>query len=86
MPRISEFRGIVITMYWSEHGRPHFHAEYGGSKAVFAIEACELIEGKLPKPQLRLVREWAREHESQLHANWIRARNDEPLEPIAPLR
>lgn len=26
MPTISVFYGIVIEMYWREHGPPHFHA------------------------------------------------------------
>jgi len=25
MPTISIFYGIVIQMFWSEHGAPHFH-------------------------------------------------------------
>ena len=29
MPRISEFYGIVVEMYWSDHNPPHFHAKYG---------------------------------------------------------
>lgn len=29
MPRISEFFGIVISLYWAEHPPPHFHAPYG---------------------------------------------------------
>jgi hypothetical protein len=28
MPRISEFYGIAIAMYYAEHGLPHFHAIY----------------------------------------------------------
>jgi len=26
MPEISRFFGIVIAVYWHEHGVPHFHA------------------------------------------------------------
>ncbi len=29
MPRLSEFYGIVISLYWAEHPPPHFHARYG---------------------------------------------------------
>ncbi len=29
MPTISRFLGILITMYWSDHSPPHFHAKYG---------------------------------------------------------
>lgn len=27
-PTISAFFGILIRMYYKEHGIPHFHAEY----------------------------------------------------------
>ena len=32
VPRISEFYGIVIAMYYREHGMPHFHATYAGER------------------------------------------------------
>ena len=38
MPKLSEFFGIAIYMYWGDHGPPHFHARYGGEKASIAIE------------------------------------------------
>ena len=28
MPEISRFFGIIITIYWKDHGIPHFHAKY----------------------------------------------------------
>jgi len=33
VPKVSEFYGVVIRMFYNEHGPPHFHAEYGGEKA-----------------------------------------------------
>lgn len=32
MPEISRFLGIVIGMFFNEHGPPHFHAVYGEYK------------------------------------------------------
>lgn len=29
MPRIAEFFGIFIYMYFEDHSPPHFHAIYG---------------------------------------------------------
>ena len=29
MPDIGRFLGIIITMYYSDHTSPHFHAKYG---------------------------------------------------------
>jgi hypothetical protein len=44
-----------------------------------------VIAGELPARALRFVREWAALHGDELLANWERARNLEPLEPITPL-
>lgn len=85
MPRISSFDGIVIMMYHAEHGRAHFHARYAGEEVSVAIDTLEVLAGSLPTRALRLVREWAALHRAELQANWRRARDDDPLEPIAPL-
>ena len=85
MPRISEFYGIVIAMYYAEHGVPHFHARYAGREASIAIETLTVLAGSLPDHALRLVREWASIHRVELELDWQRARADQPLEPIAPL-
>ena len=80
MPEISRFFGIVIAIYYKEHGVPHFHAKYAGQTGVFSIVELKLIEGRLPKRVVALVLEWAFEHE-----NWQRAVAQEPLQSIAPL-
>ncbi len=43
MPTVSMFFGIIITMYWREHGVPHFHAKYGDMKIVVNIETLEVM-------------------------------------------
>ena len=35
-PELSRFFGIVIGVFYREHGRPHFHAVYGEFEAVIA--------------------------------------------------
>jgi hypothetical protein len=85
VPRISEFYGIVIEMYFRDHPPPHFHARYGGEEAVIAIATGEVVAGSLPGRALRLVREWTQMHRDELHANWDLARARQALIPIAPL-
>jgi Domain of unknown function (DUF4160) len=34
MPELSRFLGIVIAMYYRDHGPPHFHAIYGDHEAT----------------------------------------------------
>jgi hypothetical protein len=85
MPRISEFYGIVIEMYFDDHPPPHFHARYSGDEAVIAIDTGEVLVGSLPLRALRLVREWLAQHRDELIANFERGSALEPLEPVAPL-
>ena len=48
VPRISEFYGIVVAMYYREHGAPHFHATYAGETVVVAIQSGDVIAGTVP--------------------------------------
>jgi hypothetical protein len=85
VPRLSSFYGIVITMYYREHGVPHFHARYGGHKASISIDRIEILGGFLPLQALRLVKRWAALHREELYENWDRAQRREVLENIDPL-
>lgn len=70
MPIIARFYGIVVKMYFSEHGIPHFHAVYGEYNGVFNINTLEMMEGDLPARSQKLIREWAEQHQSELLAMW----------------
>lgn len=85
MPEISRFFGIVITMYYNDHEPPHFHARYGGERALIEIDSIALLRGELPPRALGLVTEWTSLHREELMANWQRARRDEPLMGVPPL-
>lgn len=86
MPKISEFFGISIYMYWRDHGPPHFHAVYGGREVVMAIEDLTILAGDL-SPRVRgLIVEWATLHQDELRRVWRQARDHEPLDTIEPLR
>jgi hypothetical protein len=85
MPRISEFYGIIIEMYWSDHNPPHFHAKYAEHKAEIEIRTLELLRGQLPNKATALVNEWAQLHRDELLTQWERARNHQPLDKIQPL-
>ena len=84
MPEISRFLGIVIGMFYREHGRPHFHAVYGEHEASIEIDPI-VIHGSLPPNALSLVLEWAGLHRAELLENWQLARQGQPLNRIAPL-
>jgi hypothetical protein len=85
VPRISEFYGIVIAMYYREHGVPHFHATYAGETVVLSIQTGGVIAGGVSLRALRLVQEWTELHRDELRLNWARARENAPLVRIDPL-
>jgi hypothetical protein len=84
VPELSRFFGIVIGMFYDEHGPPHFHARYRDYKISMEIGSGSVV-GRFPPRALLLVQDWARLHEAELLANWRRARAGEPLEPITPM-
>jgi hypothetical protein len=86
VPRISEFFGIAIYMYYREHQPPHFHAIYGDEEALIAIETLSLIAGRLSPRAIGLVTEWASMHKDELLADWHLAESKMPLARIEPLR
>lgn len=70
MPVIARFYGILIKMYFREHGVAHFHAIYGEFNGVFEVDTLEMIEGDLPARAQRLVREWAEQYRDELRRMW----------------
>jgi len=84
MPEVCRFLGIVIGMFYSEHGAPHFHAVYGEREISVEMESGK-IHGRFPARALRLVLEWASLHKGELIENWQLARQGQALRRIAPL-
>jgi hypothetical protein len=85
MPRVSEFFGIAIYMYFKDHPPPHFHAIYAEYEAEVGINPIQILDGSLPKRVQSLVFEWAAIHQAELQKNWEWARARNPLERIPPL-
>lgn len=85
MPRASEFYGIVIYMYFRDHGAPHSHAVYAGQEAVISLRGLRILEGRLPPRALALERTWGKLHREELERDWNLARAGRPLRRIAPL-
>lgn len=76
-------------MYWEtgvRHHTPHFHAYYQESAAIFSIDPVELMEGSMPRRQLRLVEAWAELHQDELIGDWQRLQSGQRPLPIEPLK
>lgn len=70
MPIIARFYGILIKMYFKEHGVPHFHAIYGEYNGVFNLKTLEMIEGDMPARAMKMVKDWAKKYNSDLMEMW----------------
>lgn len=81
MPIVSMFFGIIIRMFYDDHGVPHFHAEYQGEQASFDLDG-QLLSGRIgSKAALRRIARWAMGHRAELESNWGRLRQG-----LAPAR
>lgn len=84
MLELSRFLGIVIAIYYRDHGPAHFHAIYGDIEITVEIESGR-INGDFPKRALSHVMEWRDLHRVELSEAWSLARASRPLPRIEPL-
>ncbi len=84
MPEVSRFLGIVVGMFYNEHGVPHFHAVYGEHEVSVEVESGA-VHGHFPPRAQRHVLEWAVLRKAELLEDWDLARKGEPLKRIARL-
>jgi len=75
-------------MYFApgEHRPPHLHAYYQDFVISMNILDGELLEGKMPARQLRLIQAWIEIHREELMANWELCQNGEKPFQIEPLK
>lgn len=82
MPTIAMFQGIVIYMYWAEHGIPHLHAMHGDEEAVFAIETGAVIQGAMTRRRTKIISDWIALRRAALLENWRRGRDGLPFDKV----
>ena len=85
MPEICIFWGIRITMNYSEHNPPHFHAKYGDFNVVISILDCSVLSGFFPNKQLKIILAWAQINQDELMQNWELIKNGKEPNKIKPL-
>ena len=87
MPELSRFYGIIITMYYNDsvqHHKPHVHASYGEYEASIALDG-ELIAGRMPAKQYRIISGWMAIHEEEIYEAWNNAVQNKKFNRIDPL-
>jgi len=72
MPTLKIIDSVKIDIYSREHPPPHFHAIYGDYEALITIEDFEIYVGRLPKPQLNKVINWAKTNQALILENFKR--------------
>ncbi len=88
MLEISRFYGIIIKMIYSDsdkHSKPHVHVFYGEYEASISLDG-EVLDGKLPVKQYRMVSGWMALHEDELYSAWNNAVRNKSFDKIDPLR
>ena len=88
MPVVSQFYGIIISMYFNDsdkHHLPHLHAEYAEFECSFDFQG-NLLRGEMPSKQRKMIEVWIALHKEELEALWkaMIAHND--FFKIDPLR
>ena len=86
MPTISMFRGIKIFVNYRDHLPPHFHAEYGEYMCSVSIEEIEILNGKMPNKQLKMIYGWTALHQEELREIWYLAQQQKELFKIDPIK
>ena len=86
MPVLCMFYGIIVRMYremGGKHNMPHIHAEYSGQEVVVALDGT-VLEGKIPRSQMKLLDAWMEIHKDDLAANWKLLSNGEQFSALIP--
>lgn len=89
MPIISQFYGIIVTMYYNKekgkHNTPHIHVRYNNDKVVYDF-SCNIIEGCIPYKQKKMVEAWILIHKEELITLWNIMQEGEGYFKIDPLK
>lgn len=72
-------------MFYREHEPPHFHADHQGQEAKFDFDGKLMVGEIRSRTALRLIRDWAVLHRTELEANWAKTKEGQPLDRIPPL-
>jgi len=83
--RLSRSSRLIRRPDNQHHNLLHIHAKYAEYEASISIEDGEILAGKLPRKQLRLVQAWVELHRDELKADWEIAISGEKPYKIDPL-
>ena len=88
MPELCRFKGMIIRIYAEDdlrHHKPHVHVKYGEDEISLSLDG-EVIAGKMPAKNIRLVQLWLTLRADEVRTAWDRIVNDMPPGKIEPLK
>ncbi len=72
MPIVSQFYGIIISMFFNDidkHHLPHIHVQYAEYRCTFDFEG-NILSGEIPNKQRKLVEAWIEIRKEELITLW----------------
>lgn len=72
IPLVSQFYGILIYIYkeiGGHHHDPHIHIKYNEFQLSMSLDG-KVLDGSLPKKQMKLVEAWYELHQDELRASF----------------
>lgn len=72
MPIVSQFYGIIISMFFNDtdrHHLPHIHVQYAEYRCNIDFNG-NLLSGNIPNKQRKLVDAWIEIRKEELKALW----------------
>lgn len=88
MPIISQFYGIVVSIYFDDqnkHYLQHLHVRYNEYKAIYDFDA-NILNGEFPLKQKKLIEAWIIIHKEELMTLWNLMQEQGRYFKIKPLR
>lgn len=72
MPIVSQFYGIIISMYFNDtdrHHLPHIHVQYAEYRCTYDFDG-NILSGSIPNKQRKLVEAWIEIRKEELITLW----------------
>lgn len=88
MPIISQFYGIIVSMFFNDcdrHHTPHIHVQYGEYTCSFDFNG-NILAGTIPNKQRKLVEAWIELRQEELITLWSILQNGTGSFYIEPLK
>ena len=86
MPIVSQFYGIIISMFFNDtdkHHLPHIHVQYAEYRCTFE---GNILSGNIPNKQRKLVQAWIEIRKEDLNTLWNMLQSGDGCFTIEPLK